>query len=287
MRVAHIVMTHKNPDQLVRMISRLVHPDFDFYIHVDNKVQISNFNSILDLPNVAFIKNRVNCNWGGNSLLTGIVSALDEVLSLNKDYDFVNLLSAQDYPLTSPKTIINYLKEKKGNNFISFDPNRDTEWWKEANSRYEKYHFTDINFKWKYFVQRIFNNFLPVRKFPIYTELYGSSKSTWWTISLDCAKLVAHQLTKNKKLINFIKYSWGTDEFVVATIIMNSEFKDSVFNNNLRYIDWSEGNPNPKLLSSTDFESIKESEMLFARKFDIEFDSNILDRIDHELLEKQ
>lgn len=284
MRVAHLVMTHKNPAQLIRMVSRMIHPDFDFYIHVDNKVNIDDFNLVLKLPNVTFIKNRINCNWGGNSLLTGIVSALNEIFSKKESYDFINLLSGQDYPLVPPAAIHHYLNTRKGNNFISFDPHRDTLWWKEAVLRYEKYHFTDVNFKWKYGIQKIFNNILPNRKFPIYKELYGSSNSSWWAISIDCAKLIAHELTKNKKLINFIKYSWGTDEFVVATIIMNSEFKDSTINNNLRYIDWSEGKPNPKILGMQDFDSIKESNMLFARKFDIQIDNKVLHQIDQELL---
>lgn len=280
MRVAHIIMAHKNPDQLLRMITKLDHPGFDFYVHIDNKILLDSFKAIFELANVRPIKKRINCNWGGNSLLTAVTSALNEVLSTGINYDFVNLLSAQDYPLHSSAHIYNYFEKAKGKNFISFDISADTTWWKEATSRYEKYHFTDINIKWKYGLQKIVNSVMPSRKFPMYSELYGSSDSTWWTISYECARLVADQLSHNKKLLNFIKYAWGTDEFVVATIIMNSDFRDSVINNNLRYIDWSEGNPHPKLLGIDDFEKIKSSEMLFARKFDALFDEEILDRID-------
>jgi len=280
MRIAHIIMAHKAPKQLARLIENLNHPQFDFYIHIDSKIPMDSFKYLSDIPNVYFIKNRKNCNWGGNSLLIGIISALDEVLSQNKHYDFLNLLSGQDYPIATPDQICNFFSLHPEKNFISYDPHTNTQWWNQAKMRYEKYHFTDLNFKWKYFAERIVNKLLPNRKFPIYSELYGSCKSTWWTISTDCAKLIARELTTNKKLINFIKYSWGTDEFVVATIIMNSDFKQDVINDNLRYIDWSEGNPNPKMLGINDFEQIKSSQNLFARKFDIEFDSDILDAID-------
>lgn len=281
MRIAHIIMVHKNPEQLLRMIKKLDHPHFDFYLHIDKKVSILPFQELITMPNVKFIHNRINCNWGGNSLLTGIISATKEVLDYKIFYDFINLLSAQDYPLYSANYIYNYLEKLKGKSFISYDLSRDTVWWKEATLRYEKYHFTDINFKWKFFLQRIVNSIMPTRKFPTYTELYGSSKSTWWTISYDCAQVVINSLSDDKKLNKFIKYAWGTDEFVVATIIMNSAFKDSVVNNNLRYIDWSEGNPNPKLLGKSDYDNITGSKMLFARKFDILHDADILDQIDN------
>ncbi|MDB5157948.1 MAG: hypothetical protein JWR50_2655, partial [Mucilaginibacter sp.] len=48
--------------------------------------------------------------------------------------------------------------------------------------------------------------------------------------------------------------------------------------------DWSEGNARPKLLGVGDFDHIKDSGMFFARKFDQEIDSRILDKIDKECL---
>lgn len=273
-------MAHKNPEQLLRMIKKLDHPDFDIYVHIDKKTPLDPFKIILDVPSVRFISNRIRCNWGAYSFLVAIVSSLNEIFSTQKQYDFVNLLSAQDYPLHSSAYIYNYLKKEKGKNFLSFEDSQESPWWKEAVSRYEKYHFTDINIRWKYLIQKIVNAVMPLRKFPVYTELYGGSKSTWWTLSCDCAKFLADELSNNKRLNNFIKYSWGTDEFVVATVIMNSKFRETIVNDNLRYIDWSEGNPNPKILCIEDFDEIKNSGMLFARKFDIMLDEKVLDEID-------
>ncbi len=55
-------------------------------------------------------------------------------------------------------------------------------------------------------------------------------------------------IESNKKLRRFIRFTWGPDEFVVPTLIMNSEFKETVINNNFYYIDWSKGGANPKTL---------------------------------------
>jgi hypothetical protein len=61
---------------------------------------------------------------------------------------------------------------------------------------------------------------------------------------------------------------------------MNSSFKDSVIPDNYRYLDWSQGGPNPKILTVQDFEALKKTDKLLARKFDIKIDTTILDMLD-------
>ncbi|TSJ40753.1 beta-1,6-N-acetylglucosaminyltransferase [Mucilaginibacter corticis] len=282
MRIAHIIMAHKNPPQLLRLIERLQHPNFDIFIHIDKKVPLDNFFLLKEKTNITFIKNRVECNWGGNNFFKAIISSVNEVIHLQKNYAFVSLLSGQDYPITTAENIYNYFLQNSNKNFISYDPSRQSNWWKGAVNRYEKYHFTDVHFKWKYVLQTIVNIVLPRRKFPYSFKLFGGRNASWWTITGDCAKYLVDELMHDKKLWDFLKYSWCTDEFMVCSIIMNSKFRHDTVNNNLRYIDWSEGNARPKLLGMADFDHIKQSGMLFARKFDQDIESQILDKIDRD-----
>jgi hypothetical protein len=283
MRVAHIILTHKNPDQLFRLIKTLQHPQFDFFIHLDGKVQLSELERLKEFPNVKFISNRIACNWGGFTILQAIFISISQILNSGLKYEFINLISGQDYPVISPQQIYEFLDERKGKNFISFDAEHDSDWWKTALDRFQKYHFTDLNFKGKFFAEKILNMVTPARKFPEYTKLYGGNKSTWWTISTDCAAYLTEKFYSNPRMTSFLKYCWGTDEFLIPTLIMNSPYKDHVVNDNLRYIDWSEGNANPKLLDLNDFENIRSSNMLFARKFDDFYDQEILDKIDQSI----
>jgi len=284
MRIAHIILTHKNPAQLARLIETLRHPQFDFYIHVDAKVPADEMKDFKELSDVTFIRDRIECNWGGFTIVKAIFNSISEVLASGIKYDFINLLSGQDYPIRSPQHIYDFLQQQKGKNFISYDAVHNSEWWRTAADRYEKYHFTDLNIKGKFFAERILNLITPTRKFPEYAEVYGGNKGTWWTISGDCAVYMNDKFNNSPKLIRFLKYCWGTDEFVIPTLIMNSPFKDQVINDNLRYIDWSEGNASPKSFDLSDFDEISNSKMLFARKFDLSHDQHILNKIDQELL---
>lgn len=279
MRIAHILMVHKNPKQVLRLVERLKHPAFDIYIHVDKKVDISEYQFLEKIPRVKFIKLRITCNWGGWSFTQAILQSLKEVVSYNQNYDFVNLLSGQDYPVYSSSVIYEYFLPRIGTNFLHLEE-KDSIWFAEALSRFEKFHLTDAKFKGKYFIQKIINQFTKRRKFPNDMQFYGGSKSSWWTISYECAIYLLNQLDNNEKLKKFFKYSWGTDEFVIASIIMNSEYSSNTRNDNLRYIEWPEGSAHPKYLGINDLGAIINSKMIFARKFDITLDSVILDELD-------
>lgn len=284
MRIAHIIIAHKNQHQLLRLIERLRHPQFDFYIHLDKKAPLSEFDQLREDEQLKLIRNRARVNWGGNSLLKAITNSLEEVVSLNKGYGYIHLLSAQDYPLMPATAIYDYFKSRPNRNFISYDISGNSPWWQLARQRYEQYHFTDFNFKGKYLLQKIINAITPTRKFPGGLPLYGGSNSTWWTITEPCGQYIINTLNNDKKLTRFLKYCWCTDEFVIASLIMNSPFQRQTVNDNLRYLDWSEGKPSPKLLDLPDFESIKNSEMMFARKFDLTLQPEIMDKIDKTCL---
>ena len=43
MRIAHIIMAYKDPEQIERLVKNMAHPDFDFYVHIDTKFDIAPF----------------------------------------------------------------------------------------------------------------------------------------------------------------------------------------------------------------------------------------------------
>jgi hypothetical protein len=60
--------------------------------------------------------------------------------------------------------------------------------------------------------------------------------------------------------------------------------RSSIQNRLLTYADW-QGPPYPRILKQSDFERLKSNEAFFARKFDPDVDTEILNEIDHELLQ--
>lgn len=283
MKVAHLIMAHQYPSQLERLVKRLHHPECSVFIHLDKKANIEDFEKLKLIKNVFFINTRIHCNWGGFSFVKAITNSIREILQRNEQFEYINLLSAQDYPIRPMEEFYAFLIKNRGNSFISYEELGKGDWWKHAITRFELYHFTDFNVKGRYLIQRIFNKFLSKREFPLSYNLFGSAVSSWWILNSDSARYLLGFLDTNPKLLRFMKFTWGSDEFLYATLIMNSDFKDKVINNNFRYIRWQAGKAHPQILKSKDYNDIITSSDFFARKFEENSDSEILDKLDKHI----
>ena len=281
MRIACIIMAHKEPLQVQRLIKKFEPFPIDFYIHLDKKIPFGPFEFLTNLSQVHFIKNRIRVRWASYSFLNAVLQSVKEVTQTGIAYDFITVMSGQDYPIKPVESLLGQLEKNKGRNYVCFETG--TEWWDHAISRVNRYHFTNFDFRGRYRIQFFLNAFLPTRKFPLPYKLYGGPRAMCMTITPECAAYLVDFIEKDKKLRRFIRFTWGPDEFVIPTLVMNSPFKDSVINDNFYYIDWSAGGSNPKILRVEDYNKLMATDKFMARKFDIKVDSAILDKIDLSL----
>jgi len=249
---------------------------FHFYIHLDKKVDMETHRELFDTPNVFFVQDRIDIRWAGYTTAEAALSGIRAIVASGIKYDFVNLITGQDYPIKSAEEIAGFLADNIGKEFMLYKY-FDTE-WTEAISRVDRYHFNDFNFKGRHRLEKVVNLLTPKRKFPVNVTLCG--KETFWTLSLDCAKYVVDYLDANPKLRRFLRYTWGSDEFIFQTIIMASPFKGNVVNNNYRYINWPAVGSRPNVFVAADYDRIMASDALFGRKFDINTDEKIFDLLD-------
>lgn len=285
MKTAHLIIAHKNPEQIERLIRRLQHPDFDFYIHLDKKTNSNLFEDIGRLQNVYFIKNRIDVRWGCYNLTKAILVSVIEVCNSGKKYNFINHISGQDYPLKPVEYIADFFKNNSGKEFITYrDMVND---WKESQMRYNRFHFINFRLNGRIipgteFLAKAAKLLLGKRTPPYNLHPYGGS--AFWMLSPELALFAANRILNDNKIRRFFTYTWGSDEFAFQTIILNSEYRDQMVNENYRYIQWEGNKAHPNVLTTKDFDQLKESSMLFARKFDAYQDEKILDMIDSTLL---
>lgn len=275
MKIAHLILTHANPSQLERLIESLAHPDADFYIHVDLKTDIESF---LPLANnhVFFVQNRTKVYWGAYSIVQATINSFYEILASHQKYDYVNLLSGQDYPLKSPEAIHEFFAQHQGKAFM--DALLIDSEWREALPRLRKYHFANYHFTGRYVVEKTLNLFTPRRKMP--NKLVPVGRSQWFTMTLKHIRYIIEYLQKYPEVQKFFELTWGADEIIFQTILYNSPYQQDIVNDGLRYIDWSEGKASPKVLTLEDLPALLQSEKLFARKFSLKDSSELLDALD-------
>ena len=279
MRLAHLILAHNNPFQLERLIKRLSTNRADVYIHLDKKSSLSEFKHLLLLPNVFFINNRTNIGWGNYSMVEGTLKSFTEILQSNIKYSHINLLSGHDYLLKSVAELEDFLFANKEHSFLEYLSIYNE--WQESKERITKYSLGDLKIPFKYTLQKWVNQLFPDRTIPNQMEPYG--RSQWMTLTPQAIKYVMEYLKKNPNVLRFFKRTWGVDELIFQTILLNSPLKDSIINNNLRFIEFEKNAVNPRILTQADAKALLDSGKFIARKFSLEQSPEIFQLLDIEL----
>lgn len=276
MKIAHLVLAHKNPRQLAGLIRLLDHPGFDFYIHLDRKVDIHAFSLLKKYPNVYFIRRRIAVKWGGYGTIAATLAGFREIDPLK--YAYINVMSGQDMPLKTPAEIYGHFRENQGTEFITCLRLRDE--WNEALPRIMSYHFINWKIYGKHRLERLVNMFMPSRRFP--DGFVPVGRSNWFALSAAAVQYILDFVDRRPGFVQYFKYCWGADEIMFPTIIYNSSFRYRI-RENLLHVEWPEGCAHPKIFTRADFPALQNSDKLFARKFDEETDRGIIDLIAQDL----
>jgi len=282
MKIAHLILTHKNPAQLERLLRALDHPDFDFYIHLDKKIDAAPFAPLVNNRNVFFIQQRAKVEWAGYGTIQATLNGFREILP-KKAYDYINVISAQDFPLRSAAGIYRYISDRAGTEFITCESIEDE--WQEAAPRVKNYHFINWRIPGRFRLSKLATALLPARKFPLDYRIVG--RANWFTLTEAAARYVLDFIDSHPRVVRYFKYCWGADEFIFATILYNSSFRGSI-ENNLVYVDWTgQTKGHPRVLGSGDFSRLRSSEKLFARKFDLSADAGIFSLLEEHIRQQQ
>ncbi|WCT11898.1 beta-1,6-N-acetylglucosaminyltransferase [Mucilaginibacter jinjuensis] len=273
MRYALLIINHVSPKQTQRLIERLNNDYFDFYIQLDKKTDAKPYEKLKDIRNVFFINKRVNVHPGGYSALKATMTGLSQIIKSEIKYHSISLVNGSDYPTKRADEICDFLNINKGKQLIAFDE----DWSTSIPEKINKYYLADYNFNGKQFFEKLFNKFLGKPEIPKMLKFAG--KSAYWTITPNCATYILAYIER-LELDSFLKYTLGSDEFIFQSIIMNSPYHEEVINNNYRYRDQTEDGKGVKTLTAKDFNKIIFADSIFAGKFDIEVDAEILDMID-------
>lgn len=289
MKQAILITAYKNYHHLEEII-QCFDANFELYIHLDKKSKISvvELNHLKKYNIVKLVEQKYKVNWGGYNHLKAILYLTQQALQ-NPENKYFHLITGHDFPVKSSDYFVEFFNTNRNAEYLNYFnfPDAKSGWpGNNGLDRIEYYNFHDlwdfkkhkeyekiafaIRFQKRLGFKRKISSRMP--------KLYGGS--TYWSLSRECLKYVMVFTKKNKWFLNRFKYTFCAEEFYFQTLIMNSHFADKVVNTNLRYIDWVARNGNnPAVLDETDFEKLKETNAVFARKFDYPQSISLLDKI--------
>jgi hypothetical protein len=277
MRYAYIISAYKNLEQVTRLVRRLDSGRACFLVHVDKKTADSAYDALVaslrDVPSVSFLP-RHPCHWGGFGHVQATLKGINELLRRGTRFDYVFLLTGQDYPIKPNEYIERFFATEAPSSFMGFAALPSDSWSPRGGlDRIENWHL------------RLWGHHLRVplkRRFPSGLRPYGGG--AYWCLWRECIEYVAEFVARRPDIVSFFRHVDIPDEIFFQTILLNSELRDTIVNDNLRYIDWTRGRW-PAILNVRDFEALSASPKLFARKFDVNEDELVLDLIDRHLLQ--
>ena len=277
-RLVFLITAHRKSGQVARLIRALQHPLVDIYLHVDKK---SNLDLSLLPSGVSMIRRNVEVGWRLYSQVQAIINSLEQILEEQQEFDYLYYISGQDYPVLPVSEMIATLALTPGRQYIHH-VTLDRDGWDKARVRFERFYFLSYPRWWIRMAGGVFTFVCDrigyKRRFYLGMKPWGGS--AWWTLTRPCLAYVLQYLRDHPAMVTFMKKTIHPDEMLFQTIILHSDFARQVVNDNLRFIDWVKGNPNPNILTAADAERIIAARPHFARKLDIETDVGLFDLLD-------
>lgn len=283
---AYLLIAHNQFELLKTLMSAIDYPYNDIYVHIDlkeNDVNFDDIRSVIKFSDVYFLENRLDIKWGEFSQIECELRLLEA--ATQKKYLYYHLMSGADMPLKSQKYIHDFFTENYDTEFIHFDaPTID----KETYQRVSKYVF--FNRKNKNLFEKIIYKILMFWEFGIdrgkKTDWIYQKGANWFSIT---DKLARYVISNRKIIEKQFRYTRCADEVFLQTLVYNSSFKEKISVPNycdnyacICYcIDWRRGEPYTYRMEDYDF--LKNSGMLFARKFNWDIDKKIVKKICSEV----
>lgn len=277
LRLAYLILAHKSPPQLVRLVRRLDGPNRTFVIHVDRNSTGAEWDSafaVLRQPNVIFAE-RVACSWADFSLVQAALNCIEALPAAGSSFDFAALLSGQDYPIKPNDYIENFLARRRGECLMYFHRFPYPEW------QWNGYHRLPT---WRIRVAGKGRRIIPARfarrfhqKPPLGYHPCGGSQ--WWALPGEAIEYISNFVRDNHEFVEYYRRALFPDEMMFHTIVGNSRFRVEAGDRHLHFMKWGVA-ASPAILTESDLPALRQSEKCFARKFDFEDGGSLLDCID-------
>lgn len=282
---AYLIMAHTQPELLKKLMSLLDDDRNDIYLHIDRKIKDFPIEEIKNSVKHAecILTERTEVTWGNDSQIHCEMVLLKE--AVKREHAYYHLLSGMDLPIKTQDEIHDFFRKYQGLEFVDEDQPIISE---AALSRVRYgHHFygkagsiRDILGALETKGQKL----LGIDRTKKYGNTVFQKGRNWFSITHGLASLTVE---KEKWIQEVFGKSLCGDELFLQTIARNSKFAEKICNPitmpeipDTRYIDWERGsNNNPYVFRNADYEELKQTKSLFARKFDYQLDAQIVERL--------
>lgn len=293
MRIAYLMAVHRDPKVLQRAISTLRQQESTFFVHVDQKSDLSAF-AHLRGDDVCFTQQRIAVYWGEFSQVQATMLLMRQALTHPSTPDYLLFLQGSTYPLRSAGYIHSFLERNRGSEFMSMvkmpAPGKPL-------SRVDTLRFPSDRPVLRFFSKSLAKVGLARRDHRNYLgRLQPYSGGASWALSRTACEFMLEFLSQHPRVEGYFRNTFAPDEMFFHTVLGNSSFGSHV-RRDLLYDDWSRSGPHPSVIAVNHVERFASKdkvwledmygsgEVLFARKFS-DSELGLLDLMDEMIRQK-
>lgn len=278
MKHAYLIIAHNEFGHLQRLISAIDDERNDIYVHIDRKVK--------RLPELHTTKSkltvldrRIDVRWGTRSQIRSEYVLL-EAATEGGNYDYYHIISGTHFPLKSQDEIHRWFDEAGGRSVLQAGDHT------EADTRFKlgRYHFFLRWIQSHNLVLARLSNILWRGSLLIQN---GIVKRNYSPLTLKCHNWVSlshadvmELLRQKDRIMKQMRYTFCGDEFFVPTALREAG-KEFISTDRLLFADFRMAGP--VVLKESDFDRLKASGCMFARKLSAE-SAPLTERIEKECL---
>ncbi|MBX2884329.1 MAG: beta-1,6-N-acetylglucosaminyltransferase [Granulosicoccus sp.] len=309
--IAYHILCHGDFKQVARLIESLYSEEDTFLIDIDDgqKPNTRAIASWLKKPNV-HVTFDGDIGWGGAGTLRKTIKGAFRLLELDSGWDYYIVLSGQDLPLKSNRSIKDHLAARSSEQIsylrASCPPELDLAtlpidntsdacvlWGDRGHTRiYAKpgtinpqtgmyarrlVDVTEVGRRGEVYVGTA-DSLLQQRRDHFFRQYPFHVGANWFNLH---RSVLEHMVDDpfTYELFDVIRTTFIPDESFFQTYIMNSPFKARVSHHHGRLILRPGPIPRVKVLDMSDWDAIESSNDLFARKFDARHDKQLIKRV--------
>lgn len=315
--VVYFLQTHREPAQVARLVEAITKgsPDAVVLISHDAAGPTLGIVGLQALGNVHVLLH--HGGYGDFSHVKRYLAAVDWLDANGVEYDWLENLTGQDYPLRPIAEIEDTLAAADCDGFLLYSPvfpervpqdaDRGAASWYtlvrpvDATMRYDYQHWrfgrpTSAKRHWLRplmavnLVQpwiRVSNSYASVgvrrRRTVFGPDFHCYGGSFFCTLRAECARYVRDYAKANPDMVAFFRGTLAPEEVFMHSVLVNS----GKFSFNLdykRYIDWTgQRHTHPRTLSIGDLDKMLASGAHWARKLDLRKDARLFDILDQRI----
>ena len=268
-KLAYLIIAHRQPAHLGRLVRALDQQDNYFFIYVDAKADLPSFQAMVpQLDNVSFVADRVRVEWGKFSVVQAALNLIQAAVASGHLFRYYTLLSGSDYPVKHRQAIRARL--------LSSDCQ-----YLRIESR-----LTDPKSTHGYLLKDLPDG----RYFDDVVPYHGSM---YWSLTAGCIRFILDFISANPGYLGLHRHVGIPDEVFFHSLVKHSPFADAITHDfsavpcpdythhGNHFIDWQGLRKRDYLtLDERDLNDLLGSDALFARKFDECKSSKLLDLLD-------